>query len=58
MQIRHFTMDDYPVVMALWQRAGPGVTVRPSDRPEEIEKKLMRDPDLFLVAEEKGHKEL
>lgn len=35
MQIRHFTMDDYPVVMALWQRAGPGVTVRPSDRPEE-----------------------
>ncbi len=26
-----------------------------SDTPEEIQKKLQRDPDLFLVAEQDGH---
>lgn len=31
-----------------------GVHVGRSDRPEEIEKKLSRDPDLFLVAEADG----
>jgi ribosomal protein S18 acetylase RimI-like enzyme len=43
--------DDYPAVYALWENAGPGIHVRRSDQPEEIEKKLRRDPDLFLVAE-------
>ncbi len=52
MTIRPFTMMDYEAVLDLWQNAGPGVTIRPSDRPEEIEKKLARDPDLFLIAEE------
>jgi ribosomal protein S18 acetylase RimI-like enzyme len=52
--LRSFTMADYAQVLDLWQSAGPGVSVRPSDRPEEIEKKLTRDPDLFLVAEEEG----
>ncbi len=33
---------------------GTGVHVGPSDAPAEIEKKLQRDPDLFLVAEEDG----
>jgi len=28
--------------------------MRSSDEPEEIRKKLLRDPDLFLVAEDKG----
>ncbi len=44
-------MADYDAVLALWQSAGPGVSIRPSDRREEIAKKLTRDPDLFLVAE-------
>jgi ribosomal protein S18 acetylase RimI-like enzyme len=54
LQIREFTMADYPAVYALWEHAGPGVALRPSDQPEEVEKKLTRDPDLFLVAEEAG----
>jgi ribosomal protein S18 acetylase RimI-like enzyme len=54
MQIREFTLADYAAVYALWQGAGPGVSLRPSDRLEEVAKKLSRDPDLFLVAEEEG----
>ena len=52
--LRPFDMGDYPAVLALWQNAGPGVSVRPSDRREEVAKKLTRDPDLFLVAEQDG----
>ena len=55
MQIREFDLElDYPSVRKLWQEAGPGVQLSPSDEPEEIERKLGRDPDLFLVAEERG----
>jgi ribosomal protein S18 acetylase RimI-like enzyme len=43
--------QDYPAVYALWGNAGPGIHLRRSDEPQEIEKKLLRDPDLFLVAE-------
>lgn len=46
--------DDYPAVQVLWRNAGPGIHVRRSDEPQEIEKKLRRDPDLFLVAEMDG----
>jgi ribosomal protein S18 acetylase RimI-like enzyme len=46
--------QDYPSVLDLWQTAGPGVHVRRSDSAAEIEKKLQRDPDLFLVAERDG----
>jgi ribosomal protein S18 acetylase RimI-like enzyme len=46
--------EDYPLVRDLWSRSGPGVQVRRSDEPAEIEKKLLRDPDLFLVAETRG----
>lgn len=42
---------DYPQVIDLWQNAGPGIHLRRSDEPQELAKKLMRDPDLFLVAE-------
>lgn len=52
--LRPFRMDDYDAVLALWQNAGPGVSVRPSDRRPEVAKKLERDPDLFLVAEREG----
>lgn len=43
---------DYEAVYALWQSAGAGIQLRRSDEPAEIEKKLQRDPDLFLVAED------
>ena len=46
--------EDYAETLALWQHAGPGIHVRRSDEPEEIQKKLQRDPDLFLVAEVGG----
>jgi ribosomal protein S18 acetylase RimI-like enzyme len=49
--IRAFNFpDDYQPVIALWSTAGPGVHLGRSDTPEEIAKKLSRDPDLFLVA--------
>lgn len=47
-------MDDYEAVYALWKSLVPAISLRPSDRREEIEKKLSRDPELFLVAEEDG----
>jgi len=54
-QVREFRYpEDYPVARSLWQNAGPGIQLRRSDEPEEIQKKLLRDPDLFLVAESSG----
>lgn len=53
--LRAFRFEqDYPAVIDLWNRCGPGVQVRQSDDPEEIKKKMTRDPDLFIVAEEQG----
>ncbi|MGD0574490.1 MAG: GNAT family N-acetyltransferase [Anaerolineales bacterium] len=46
--------DDFPNVLDLWQRCAPGISLGASDTPQEIEKKLCRDPDLFLVLEEGG----
>jgi len=52
-QIRDFSYpDDLPAVLTLWAAAGSGVHLGRSDEPAEIQKKLARDPDLFLVAEE------
>ncbi|HEX9616692.1 MAG TPA: GNAT family N-acetyltransferase [Anaerolineales bacterium] len=51
-QIRAFIHpDDYESVYQLWANAGSGVHVGRSDSLGEISKKLQRDPDLFLVAE-------
>jgi ribosomal protein S18 acetylase RimI-like enzyme len=53
--IREFSLArDYDAVIALWHKAGPGVHIGASDTRDEIAKKLTRDPDLFLVAEEAG----
>jgi ribosomal protein S18 acetylase RimI-like enzyme len=46
--------EDYSRVITLWKAAGQGIQVRRSDQPDQIEKKLQRDPDLFLVAEANG----
>jgi ribosomal protein S18 acetylase RimI-like enzyme len=54
-ELREFRFpEDYPAACFLWENAGPGINVRRSDEPEEIQKKLQRDPDLFLVAEING----
>jgi ribosomal protein S18 acetylase RimI-like enzyme len=53
--IRNFLFpQDYLPVYQLWKTAGSGIQLRRSDEPEEIFKKLQRDPDLFLVAELDG----
>jgi len=53
--IRVFDFEsDYVAVRSLWQQSGPGIQLSSSDEPQEIHKKLARDPDLFLVAEAGG----
>jgi ribosomal protein S18 acetylase RimI-like enzyme len=53
--IRSFKFPaDYENALNLWQNAGDGIGIGLSDQPEEIAKKLQRDPDLFLVAEDNG----
>ena len=53
--IREFRYpQDYLAVRDLWVGMEKGVHVGRSDTPQEIEKKMLRDPDLFLVAEEDG----
>ena len=55
MKIRELVFDkDFKDVRELWGSAGSGIQLSPSDAPEEIQKKLQRDPDLFLVAEQDG----
>jgi ribosomal protein S18 acetylase RimI-like enzyme len=52
--IRSFRWSDLDSVLNLWGTAGPGIHLGPSDTPDEIRRKLSRDPDLFLVAEDRG----
>lgn len=55
MKIREFRFpEDYPQVKKLWASMEKGVSLSRSDTPDEIQKKLARDPDLFLVAEDDG----
>lgn len=52
MQIRQFRFpEDYQQVHDLWSSMEKGVHLGRSDTLAEIEKKITRDPDLFLVAE-------
>ena len=46
--------QDYPQVAKLWKTVGGGVKFGKSDTKEEIQTKLSRDPDLFLVVESDG----
>lgn len=51
--IREFRYpNDYEQSAQLWREMQKGVRFSRSDVPEEIEKKIERDPDLFLVAED------
>jgi ribosomal protein S18 acetylase RimI-like enzyme len=54
-KIREFHFpNDYSPTVNLWESVEKGVHVGRSDTLEEIQKKLQRDPDLFLVAELNG----
>lgn len=54
-RLREFSFaEDYERVLALWQGIESGMHVGRSDTPGEIQKKIQRDPDLFLVAEADG----
>ena len=54
-RIREFCFPaDYEPVFALWRSIERGVHTGRSDTLAEIEKKLARDPDLFLIAEAEG----
>ncbi len=52
MRIRKFRLKDYDSVLNLWKESG--LLFRPGDRIEEIAQKIKRDPELFLIGEEKG----
>jgi ribosomal protein S18 acetylase RimI-like enzyme len=53
--IREFSFpNDYALTLKLWESIEAGIHVGRSDTPEELRKKLKRDPDLFLVAELDG----
>jgi ribosomal protein S18 acetylase RimI-like enzyme len=55
MDIREFRFpDDYAPTLEFWQGIETGVKVGRSDSLEEIQKKVQRDPDLFLLAEQDG----
>ena len=50
MRVREFRIEDYDAVVALWQ-ATRLLVGRTEDR-DGLRKKLERDPDLFLVAQD------
>ncbi len=52
MGIREFALTDYEAVIKVWIEAG--LTITPTDELPELIKKLERDHDLFLIAEERG----
>ena len=51
--IREFRFpQDYQQIFTLWESMEKGVRVGRSDSLSELEKKIARDPDLFLLAEQ------
>ena len=48
MKINKFSMEYYDDVIQLWTKAG--INVSSSDSKEEIERMLIRNPDLFLIG--------
>jgi ribosomal protein S18 acetylase RimI-like enzyme len=51
--LHEMTIDDHAEVLALWQRS-PGLHVNPSDEREPIERYLVRNPGLSVVARQDG----
>jgi ribosomal protein S18 acetylase RimI-like enzyme len=52
LKVRTFEKGDYQKVRTLW--IDSGLEIRPGDDPEGIARKMKRDRELFLVAEEDG----
>ncbi|BBK33867.1 ribosomal protein S18 acetylase RimI-like enzyme [Stella humosa] len=52
MEVRNYEPGDFAALVALWQACG--LHPSRSDTPGSLERKLERDPDLFLVAELDG----
>ncbi len=50
MKIREFSIEEFAAISQLWRRSG--IEIRPGDNKEELRRKLERDSDLFLVAED------
>jgi len=50
MKLKEFSIDKYEAVSELWRRSG--FEGRPGDSKAELRKKLRRDSDFFLVAED------
>ncbi len=51
-QIREYKHPvDYPEVWRLWENMEVGIRLGRSDTPEEIQKKIDHNPELFLLAE-------
>jgi N-acetylglutamate synthase len=50
-EIREFTMQDYPAAHALW-RESEGISLREADSPENIQSFLERNPGMSFVAYE------
>jgi ribosomal protein S18 acetylase RimI-like enzyme len=44
--------EDFAAVRALWESMERGIHLGKSDTPEEVHRKVLHDPDLFLVAEQ------
>lgn len=54
-EIRDFHFpDDFHQVYKIWGQSGPGVKISNSDEAKELQKKIARDPELFLVLENEG----
>jgi ribosomal protein S18 acetylase RimI-like enzyme len=53
--VREFRFpEDFNAVVKLWESIEKGVHLGRSDSRAEIQKKISRDPDLFLVADMNG----
>ncbi|MDG6997170.1 MAG: GNAT family N-acetyltransferase [Nitrososphaerota archaeon] len=52
MRIRNFSLKDYDEVVSLWKECK--LEIRAGDTIKEIKTKILRDPELFLVAIEDG----
>jgi len=52
LKLRTFQLEDYSKVRSVWKESG--LEIRPGDSRKEIQRKLKRDPELFLVAEFEG----
>jgi ribosomal protein S18 acetylase RimI-like enzyme len=50
-QIHEFQIGNYEAILSLWKEAG--LIIRPGDDLAGVQRKLQRDPDLFLVARER-----